>query len=199
MDYIEKINKSDGESLEFGSGGQRGRAGYITVDLQDLPAVDICMDAYEALAKIDDNKIDKVYASHFIEHIDDLDKFLREIVRVCKNGATIEFRAPHFSNAWFYSDVTHKTFFGLYSFSYLATDHSGLGRPIPGYARIKGLELANVKLGFGTLKKWFIRYYFRKVQQVIVNSTRFTQELYEDAFAGIFPCYDVHYFLRINK
>src|SRR6185312_2948084 len=39
-----------------------------------------------------------------------------------------EFRAvvPHFSNLHFYSDPTHRTFFGLYTFSYLSVRRPGL-------------------------------------------------------------------------
>lgn len=199
MDFLRRINESKSDSLEFGCGPRRDREGYVTVDLQDYDAVDIRGDAYEVLGQIENDSVRNVYASHFIEHLDDLDRFLRELARVCRNGSVIEFKAPHFSNAWFYSDVTHKSFFALYTFCYLAEDGIGFKRQVPGYARVPGLKLKQVRLGFGTLKTWSIRYYFRKGLQALFNAGKPMQEFYEDCLTGLFPCYDVFYRLEVRK
>ena len=197
MDHIARINASDGSSLELGCGARRARPGYITVDLADYDTVDIRQDVMEVLAAITDDKIDGVFASHFIEHVDDLNAFLKEIVRVCRPGALIEFIAPHFSNPWFYSDPTHNTFFGLYTFSYLAEEKIGFTRKVPPYARIPSLVIRDIKLGFGTLRGWKIRFYSRKFLRRAINKSRYLQELYEDAGTAIVPCYEVRYTLTI--
>ena len=198
-DLISAINAGERTEIELGCGTKRARPGYLTIDLLDNPAVDLRMEVREAMAQMADNSITAVFASHFIEHVDDLDGFLREIVRVCRDGARIEFIVPHFSNPYFYSDITHRTFFGLYTFSYLAEERIGLKRKVPRYARIPGLCYVGTYLGFGTLRDWRVRFLFRKGLQRLVNASRWSQELYEDAFTGWVPAYEVRNILSIDK
>lgn len=196
---IEAINNGAEVGLELGSGGQRARPAYLTVDIRDMPEVDIHGDVYEILAALKEDSISGIYASHFIEHIDDLDRFLADVVRVCRHGALIEFVAPHFSNAFFYSDVTHRSFFGLYTFCYLAESRVGFRRQVPDYARIPGLVLTRVKLRFQSFRPFYIRHGFRKAVQLLVNSCNYMRELYEEAGTGFVSCYEVEYVLRVEK
>ncbi len=52
---------------------------------------------YSAAEKLPfkDNYFDYILARHVLEHVDDIDKTLREIKRVTKNGATIMIAVPH--------------------------------------------------------------------------------------------------------
>ena len=43
----------------------------------------------------EDNSIDEIYSSHCFEHLSGMGHILREIIRVCKNGARVEIRTPH--------------------------------------------------------------------------------------------------------
>lgn len=199
QELIEAINQGRETGLELGSGGRRARSGYLTVDIRDMPEVDIVGDVYDILAALKDDSISGIYASHFIEHIDDLDRFLTEVVRVCRDGALIEFIAPHFSNAFFYSDVTHRSFFGLYTFCYLAESKVGFSREVPDYARIPGLVLSRVRLRFQSFRPFYIRHGFRKAVQLLVNSCNYMRELYEEAGTGLISCYDVEYTLSVEK
>lgn len=196
---IHDINNAGGTAIEIGCGPLRKRKDYVTIDLQDLPSVDIIGDAREILGKLNDNTVTAVFTSHFLEHIDDVSGFLAELARVSCPGATWEIVVPHFSNPWYYSDVTHKGLFGLYSFAYLAEDHVEFTRKVPGYARIQQLRLKQVKLGFGSIRDWPIRHYSRKVFQKLVNSSTWSKEFYEDCLTGWIPCYELTYFLTIDK
>lgn len=198
--FIERINAGGQDySLTMGSGGTREIRGNITTDLLDHENVDICGDIFEVLAALNDNSISSFYASHFIEHISDLEKFLKEVIRVSRKDAELRFIAPHFSNAFFYSDVTHCKFFGLYTFSYLAEDRSGLQRKVPSYACIKGLILTDIKLGFKSYRPYFVRHALRKLFGYIINSSRYMIELYEESYTGFISCYEVEYFLSVKK
>ncbi|NJM51016.1 MAG: class I SAM-dependent methyltransferase [Sphingomonadales bacterium] len=136
---IEAINASPVPvQIEIGCGPRPRFREYTSIDMIKYDNVDIVGDAFDVLAKLKDDSVDTIFASHFLEHIDDLDRFLKEVVRVCIHGAQIRFEVPHFSNAFFYSDVTHKTFFGLYSFCYLAKNNMPLKRPTPEYATVEG-------------------------------------------------------------
>lgn len=199
QELIEAINQGCEHGLELGSGGRRARPGYLTVDIRDMPEVDIQGDVYEILASLKNDSISGIYASHFIEHIDDLNRFLAEVVRVCRNGALIEFVAPHFSNAFFYSDSTHRSFFGLYTFCYLAESRAGFRREVPDYARVPGLVLNRVRLRFQSFRPFYIRHGFRKAVQLLVNSCNYMRELYEEAGTGFVSCYDVEYVLTVEK
>jgi SAM-dependent methyltransferase len=196
---IEAINAGREVGLELGSGGQRARAGYVTVDLRDHPEVDLRGDVFEVLAALRDDSVSGVYASHFIEHVDDLDRLLTELVRVCRNGAAIELVAPHFSNAFFYSDVTHRKFFGLYTFCYLAESRAGFRREVPDYARIPGLVLSRVRLRFKSFRPFYVRHGFRRLVELLVNSSNYMRELYEEAGTGLVSCYELEYFLTVEK
>ena len=196
---IEDINRGAGVGIELGCGPDRARPGYVTVDLQDLPNVDLVGDAREVLGQLDDNTITGVYTSHFLEHIDDVPGFLAELARVSRDGAIWEITVPHFSNPWYFSDVTHRGFFGLYSFCYLGIDGIGFTRKVPGYAQVPGVRLTGVRLVFGTLDNWPIRHFIRKGFQKLFNMSHWTQELYEDCFTGIIPCYQLEYRIEIDK
>lgn len=196
---IAQINRGAGVALEIGCGESRARPGFVTIDMRDLPSVDLVGDARTILSQLADNTVTAIHTSHFLEHVDDVTGFVAELVRVSRTGATWEVIVPHFSNPWYYSDVTHKGFFGLYSFSYLAHDKVGYTRQVPGYVRLPGLELVRVKLTFASLRQWPVRHFLRKAWQILVNLSPWTQEFYEDCFTGIVPCYQLTYHLKVAK
>lgn len=185
--------------LELGCGPTRSRPDFITVDLANHDSVDVVGDALLVLQEIPDDSVEGVYSQHFAEHVDDLGGILREIIRVCRDGAKVTFITPHFSNSHFYSDVTHRNFFGLYTFCYLSKSKVKFGRTLPDYAQIPGLVLEDVRLVFKSFRPYYVRHGFRKAVQALVNSSRYMQELYEEAFTGLVSCYEVRYDMVVNK
>ncbi|HEY0563145.1 MAG TPA: methyltransferase domain-containing protein, partial [Methylophilus sp.] len=152
-------------------------------------------DIYSALAKFPDASVDQVYSYHFIEHVESVNILLAELARVVKVGGHIEFVAPHFSNPYFYSDPTHRSFFGLYTFSYFST-HATLQRQVPTYQEKLWFHLEQVDLIFKSSPPFYFRHLVKRSFGLIFNSCNYMKELYEENFCYLFPCYEVRYTLR---
>ena len=182
--------------LDLGCGDQKRTTNHLGVDAIGYQGVDFVGDVFEILSFFPAESVDKIYASHFIEHVEDLTKLLDAIDRCLKPGGDVEFVAPHFSNPYFYSDPTHKNFFGLYTFCYFFKSKI-FARQGPVYSFDYGLELTFVSLVFKSPKPFYLRYGLKKVFGVIFNSNNFFRELYEEWFCYLIPCYEVVY--RIKK
>ena len=99
----DKVDLNEEVILELGCGEYKKIKNSITVDLINYKDVDICGDIYEVLELIPNGIIDKVYSSHFIEHLYDLPLFMAGLARIMKKNGVIDFYAPHFSNPYYFS------------------------------------------------------------------------------------------------
>jgi ubiquinone/menaquinone biosynthesis C-methylase UbiE len=181
--------------IELGCGARKRHPHALGIDLIDTPDVDIVGDVFDVLLKIDTGSVKAIYAYHFLEHVSDLEKLLREFERVLMQGGEATLVVPHFSSPYFYSDPTHKTFFGLYSLCYFAERHPFV-RKVPTYGRALAFELFRVDLGFKAERPFYIRYAMRRVIGLFFNASNMLKELYEDMFSNIFSCYEVCYRIR---
>jgi ubiquinone/menaquinone biosynthesis C-methylase UbiE len=172
--------------------GESKIPGSIGVDLSAHENVDIVGDAIEVLRRFPESSVDGIVTRHFVEHVDDLQELLREFVRVTRPGGNIEVVAPHFSNPYFYSDPTHRTFFGLYSFCYFAASDL-FSRSVPTYSRLPGLELVQVDLIFKSARPFYLRHGLKRLAGMFFNSCIYMRELYEEFFTYVVPCYEVRY------
>jgi len=185
--------------LDLGSGA-RPYKDYLGVDNAINNKLVEKKDVLIFLKSLSKNSVSHIYSRHYLEHTDS-DKFLkilREIDRVLiKNGEMI-FTVPHYSNPFFYSDPTHKTFFGVHTFSYLC-ETSCLKRHVPGYASIKGWHLIDLRVNFvPMLKIRFFGFRFPFVSDllnILVNSHSRLIELFERYLASILSIYEVRYFV----
>jgi SAM-dependent methyltransferase len=181
--------------LELGCGPRKRHAAAIGVDLRDFDEVDVVGDVYDVLACLPDAAVDAVYSYHFVEHLPDLARFVLALRRVVKPGGRVITVAPHFSNPYYYSDYTHRTAFGLYSFSYVSENRL-FRRQVPRYEADTGFDLESVRLGFKAAPPFYVRHALSRVVGWLVNLTTVTQEIYERSFCYVFPCYEVEYVLR---
>ncbi len=94
----------------------------MTVDALAFDGVDVVGDVFAALATLPGASVDEIHSYHFLEHVASFKDIVVEMARVLKPGGLLHAVVPHFSNPYYYSDYTHRTPFGLYSFSYLADD-----------------------------------------------------------------------------
>lgn len=178
--------------LDLGCGPRKRDAAWIGIDMLDYPGVDLVGDVYEIVAAFPDQSVDEVHAYHFFEHIPDVPLLLKELSRVLKPTGYIEIVVPHFSNPYFYSDYTHKSFFGLYTMSYLVKDNL-FRRRVPDYQVNIGLQLESVLLRFKSAL-WINRP-IRRVWQVVFNASNLIREWYEDSWSRHIPCYEIKYVL----
>ncbi len=192
---LKKLDRMDGIAIELGCGANKRHADAIGIDALDYPCVDIVGDIYEVLAQFPAGSVDRVYSFHFIEHVESVSRLLEELARVVKVGGGIEFVAPHFSNPHFYSDPTHRNFFGLYTFSYFSIG-SPLRRKVPTYQEKLWFRLEHVDLRFKSFPPFYVRHALKKLIGSFFNSCDYMKELYEENFCYLFPCYEVCYRLR---
>lgn len=182
--------------LELGCGPKKRSRSAIAIDVLDYPDVDIVGDIYQVLASFPDRSVDAVSAYHFIEHVPDLPALMSELARVIKPGGRVLFTAPHFSNPYFYSDPTHRAFFGLYTFCYMATG-SPFRRQVPMYGLQPQFAIERIGLGFASPPEFSVlRRGFKRLQGLVFDSGIYMRELYEEHFCQLFPCHEVRYELR---
>jgi SAM-dependent methyltransferase len=76
--------------------GDKKLAGYLNVDTCCEP--DHVCDLSQFPWPWDDNSVDEVFSSHFLEHVEDYEQTILEIHRILKPNGILQFRVPHFRN-----------------------------------------------------------------------------------------------------
>jgi len=194
---IEGINSQvrDEVILDVGCGPNKKISHHIGIDMLDFPGVDIIGEALKITGEINDNSVDKIFTSHFLEHIDNLEEYLNEFSRILKPDGILEIVTPHFSNPYFYSDSTHKGYFGLYTMCYFA-ECDFLKRTLPTYDHVIKFKLTSVKLNFSSTRPFYIRHAIKKFFGIIFGTSYFMNEFWEENLCYLFPCYDIKYILH---
>ncbi len=102
---------SDEKTLKIDLGcGYCKKEGTIGIDICESPGVDHVLDIESEPLPFPDKSVEYVYSSHFLEHIEKHGEVFKEISRVSKNGALLEFWTPYaWTNAAFV--FGHKFFF----------------------------------------------------------------------------------------
>ncbi|TXH76306.1 methyltransferase domain-containing protein [Thiobacillus sp.] len=194
-DFLDRLDQLNKVVLELGCGPNKKLMSAIGIDAINYEGVDIVGDIFEVLGKFPEESVDSVHSFHFFEHIVNFQELLSNIARVMRPGGDLEVVVPHFSNPYFYSDPTHRTFFGLYTFCYYASE-SLFSRKVPTYQHTIQFDLISVDLVFKSTRPFFIRHGIKKLFGLIFNSVGYMQEFYEENLSQIVPCYEVRYRLR---
>jgi predicted SAM-dependent methyltransferase len=201
FNWLEKFREDPRISnitLDIGCGSKKFSPHAIGIDIIFSPDVDIVGDVFDVLAQIPDSTVHNIYSSHFFEHIEDVSRLLRECFRILKKNGKINIVVPHHSNPFFYSDPTHKASYGLYTFAYYA-ECNFFKRKVPKYLQIIGLNVCSIDLIFKSYRPRYLRHIAKKFFEKIVNFNSYSKELYEEIFVYIFPCYELHICLNVNK
>lgn len=190
-----KLSTYQKVTLELGCGNRKRNPAAIGIDMLDYPEVDMVGDIYEVLNSFPSGRVDEVQSHHFVEHVPDVPRLLGELARIVKPNGSVVFVAPHFSNPYFFSDPTHRNFFGLYTFCYYASG-SPFSRQVPTYGYKPEFRIEKVDLGFKSTPPFVVRYGIKRTIGLFFNSCTYMKELYEENFCYLFPCYEVRYVLR---
>ncbi|MFO7540905.1 MAG: methyltransferase domain-containing protein [Chloroflexota bacterium] len=177
--------------INLGCGNQQ-LPGYFGLDRLHRAGVDLICDLNDPLP-IASGSVDHIYAKSLLEHIDELEQLLGEVSRTLKPGGTFYIYVPHWSNPFYYSDYTHRRFFGLASFDYFAETGQQVYRHVPTYSDIR-FETVSVRLLFKSpfrLLNWLM-----KAWQWLVNRTVTGQLFFEYHLSALVPCYALEYILR---
>ena len=196
---IEKIDFSKKIILELGCGTRKRIQGSIGIDSIAYEKVDIVGEVVEVLSNFPEKSVDMVHSHHFLAHLQDLKPLMIELERVVKVGGTMEMVAPHFSSPYFYSDPTHKTFLGLYTFCYF-TECSLFSKKVPTYGHDCKFELTRVDLIFKSPRPFYFRYAIKRFFGMIFNLNSYLKEFYEENLVYLISCYEVKYhFVKIKS
>ena len=102
-------------------GGYKKIDGYLNVDYDAHCEPDVVCDFEKEKLPFEDNTVTDVVAHHILEHLGEgYLNFMKELYRVCQDGATIDIVVPHHRHDNFMNDPTHKrpiTVEGLRMFS----------------------------------------------------------------------------------
>lgn len=186
--------------LDLASGEKAARKkahGRVTLDIMDIPDIDVVCDLNEGLNFLPDNSVDEIYSANSLEHIERFIPLMQEIHRVLKPDGKKHLVVPHHSNPYHYSDPTHKQFFGYYTFYYFSDDQKRLRRKVPSYYFKQKFNVEYIRLIFQTP---FVA--LRPVAKIfgwLVNINHYTQEFYEFHLTWMFPCYGLEVILRPVK
>lgn len=191
---LKKLEEGFKCDLELGCGQNKKNDQSIGIDLLDYTCVDIVGDIFEVLKKIPTESINSVYTSHFFEHITEIDKLIKEIHRILVKNGKITIIVPHFSNPFYYSDFTHKVFFGLYSFGYYSKNN--FKRSLPDYQNKRLFDQESVRLIFKSYRPRYIRHGLKKILEMIFNINTYMKEFYEENLTFIFSCYEISFTLK---
>jgi SAM-dependent methyltransferase len=176
--------------IELGPGNSKTYPHSIGIDLIKKDSVDYVWDLRDGLSFIGDNEVDLIFSSHFLEHIDQLEPFLKEVHRVLKPGGRKIGIVPHFSNPYYYSDYTHKNFWGLYTILYFSQDRF-FQRDVPRYYNSLDFRINAVKLIFRS--PFSGRMAMKRIFGAVVNCSKYAMEFYEENLTGLCQCYEIRF------
>lgn len=100
--------------------GKRKKPGFTGVDIWE--GADIVADLEKFPWPFEDNSVDEIFCSHYIEHTPDLISFANELYRIMKVGATAEIIAPYYSSIRAWQDPTHLRAISENTFLYFNKD-----------------------------------------------------------------------------
>ena len=106
------------KKLNLGSGRdyKNPSDGWINLDYNKQYKVDVLHDLNKFPYPFKKEEFNYIYTSHVLEHVEDFVRTLKELFRILKPNGIIHIRVPHFSNGIGYSDLSHKRFFGWFTF-----------------------------------------------------------------------------------
>jgi hypothetical protein len=106
-EIIEKYKKENKAIKLNIACGQNKLDGFIGIDKIKTDATDFILDLETYPWPIDDNSVEEILCSHYLEHVRDLISFVDEIYRIMKQGAKATIIAPYYANMRAFQDPTH--------------------------------------------------------------------------------------------
>lgn len=188
IDINKQLNSGNKILIELGC-GRKKKPGRIGIDRVDLPGVDIVADIEQGLPFLPDKSVDEIHCRSVLEHLDNFEGVLREIIRVLKDDGRAYVFVPHFSNPYYYSDYTHVRFFGLYTFYYFVDSKYQLRREVPDYYSDIKLLVISQKLVFRS--NFRLIGYLKKAIGRLINLSTYFQEYYEENLAYLIPAHGI--------
>lgn len=177
--------------IDVGCGGNKVH-GALGVDRLKLPGVDVVCDFESSPLPFAANSVDVIHTRHTLEHLADLERILREFIRVLKPNGRLVVTVPHFSNSLGYSDYTHKRFFGYYTFDYFSKTADKYWE-VPKYTDDIWFKIISKRLSFRNLT------FFGVFFDWLFNRGSLLPYLYESKLSWVLPCFEITFDLQAEK
>ncbi len=163
------------------------RDGWVNMDVARLDGVGVVHDFNAFPYPFKDGAFDEIYASHALEHVDDLLRVMEEFQRILAPGGVVKALVPYFSSPNSYRDPTHRIWFTSQTFSYCA----------PGHYYSKARFVVRRRRMFLFSNAGFMRsaWYSWPFDALF---TAFLP-LYERFFCYWLPCSEIHFLLQVEK
>jgi len=160
--------------LDVGCGKNKTK-GAIGIDISLQTQADVICNLKYLTIPFKDNIFSHIICKQIIEHLLDVESFLKELCRIGKNGAKIIIQTPHFSSYMAYGDYAHYHAFSCFFLDNLAQ-----------------------KIGFKIIKKEIT--FHRAFRKYGINwlANKFPLS-YERFWTFIFPAEHLHIELEIIK
>ena len=168
--------------LQFGCGRDK-REGYLNCDISPEVHPDKIVDITKKLP-FKDNTVEEIIMNHVLEHIQKPIEVMREIHRICRDGAIVKIRVPYFSHESAFSMIDHYSFFTWTTFDLLDENHVGHWQGVG---------------NFKTIKK---RLYWRKQLKIfewVFGIHSIVTRIYQELFCWILPAIELKIELKVIK
>ena len=71
------------------------KPGWVNIDAQTGPGVDIVLDLEDGVLPFPDNSVDEAYCAHVLEHLWEWEPIILEVFRVLRPGGRFEVKVPY--------------------------------------------------------------------------------------------------------
>lgn len=158
-----------GAVLDIGCGAAK-YPGAVGLDISPGTDADIVHDLDSFPYPVEDASFDQILLQDVIEHVERPIALFEELHRICRPGARIQLRTPHFTSVLAYGDPTHRHYFSTIALRSLAE---------PRFAHYTDVRF---RVAHITLDLWLP---YRVLGLDRVFNRR--QQAYEKYFAFLFP------------
>jgi Fe-S-cluster containining protein len=104
--YFDSEGQPKDVRLDLACGDNR-RLGFVGVDIVKTPQTDIVWDLNKYPYPWKDGEVEEIICAHFIEHVEDIIKFMEECYRILKPNGQMTVIAPYWNSARAWQDPTH--------------------------------------------------------------------------------------------
>lgn len=156
---------------------------HVNLDLVASVNPDVVHDLDVFPYPFPDDRFDEIRGLDVVEHVADVPAMMRELWRISRDGATVEFTTPHFSCDNAYCDPTHRRHLSSRSFNYFERGH-----PFSFYGS-DGFKVLNAEIHFQPTL----------LNRLIMRIARRRPAFYESRLAWIFPAWFLWFRLRVSK
>jgi predicted SAM-dependent methyltransferase len=171
--------------------GKDIKSEYINLDMRKIKGISLVCNLEIFPYPFQDAVFDEIYCNNVLEHLDDIVGVMDELHRICKPGARIVIKIPHFTSQYAFADPTHKHYFTYESFDYFTSAYE-MTSECPDWYSERKFNMFSKKIIFskGLLLPWnyMLEWFFNK-----------TPKYYEGTFLRMFPAESMLIILEVKK